>query len=377
MGCFCKRSVAALREETTAAAETTDAVAPDATQARPEDKVVDAVSTWLAARWLPAPPWQPDPEWQEVELPEPPMPQEALSVVSGLIQAQQTCQTELAVDPAQPGQLAKLARIISTLNRRTDDLQDIADSDAAPWDEVAGLNDRADMVRAALSQGVLTPQEADPPIGPWRPLLAKVKALAPLVSVFRTLNLDPGEADTAERLAQRVRQLRAVVLPPVVQPLTVFRLIARYSAIDRLQRSLGADPRKVPFERVQRAVRRKVDAVVQQLPETIRMADDRLDGMPRRQPNPSQLLTPAMIGQARALTPALLDRLRWTVPDYGQMDLLTTAAPVARLVALLRPLGIDPVRSSPCDGSCDARAVGSRLAATGLPGSGTGAAPAG
>ena len=372
MGCFCKQSVAALlQQEPPRPTEISEQV-----EDRPEDKVVNAVSDWLAARWLPAPPWEPNPEWQEVDLPEPPMPPAALSVLSSLIQAQQTCQADLAIDPAQPEQVSRLARIVATLNRRTEELQQVAEDDATPWEEVAALNDHVDTVRDALGQGVLSPQEDDPPIGPWRPLLAKVKALAPLISVFRTLDLDPTDPETVEILADRVRRLRAVTLPTLDRTLPIYRLIARYSAIGRLQTSLGADPRTVPFNRVQRAVKRKVDAVVEQLPPQIRLVEDRLVGMAQCQPNPSQLLTATMVTQAQAIEPALLDRLHWNVPDYQQIELLTTAVPVVKLVTLLRTLGNDPIRTSPCDRGCDARAASGREAPTGSRGNGTGAAPA-
>ena len=377
MGCFCRLSVAAMRGDT--AAEPADDT-PDSDEERPADKVVSAIGQWLATRWLPAAPWEPDPEWQDVELPEPPMQPAALSVLSGLIQAQQACQSDLAIDPAQPEQLGRLVRIVVTLNRRLDDLQQVAEDDAAPWDDVAALNDQADAVRDALSQGLLSPPEdtgPDQPIGPWRPLLTKVKALAPLISVFRMLDLDPADADAAELLSDRVRRLRAVTLPPLEAPSTVYRLIARYNAIGRLQRSLGADPRKVPFARVQRAVHRKVDAVVTQLPAEVRLVEDRLTGMAQRQPNPSNLLTNSVIAQAQAINPALLQRLRWKVPEFDQLDMLTTAAPVVTLVTLLRTLGTDPIRTSPCSRSCDAGAARGGQAATGSPDSGTGAAPAG
>ena len=357
---------------------------------RAADQTVLAVGAWLAARWLPAPAWNPDPAWLEIVLPELPIPPAGLSVLSGLVQARLTCTLALGIDPALPARLPALARIVVTLNRRLDLLAELA-ADPTPWDTLAALNDGVDIVVRALDAGLLAPPTAsaqltvsadaavagEPSIGPWRVLLAKIKALAPLIALFRALQIDPAQPGAVALLAEQVRLLRAITLPPIAQPLVLFQLINRFSAILRLQTSLGADPRTVPFSRVQLAVQRKVDALALRLPASLRLADGVVLGLPPRQPNPSLLLNPATIAHAQAIPFAMMEQLRWQVPEFQQLALLTTAAPLMSLVQLLRQLGIDPVMAAPCGGGCDAGTARDTQPATTMPGSGTGAMPAG
>lgn len=204
MGCFCQEIVKAMRED-----DLPDQSEPEAPPSPPPaDEIIPAVSDWLAAHWLPAPPWQPDPEWMETELPDPPMEPQALSVIIGMIQAQQACEATMGVDATQPDQVSKLARIVGTLNRRMRDLQWV-EEEAAPWQRLATRNDQIDSVRDAIEKNVFVPpppdEEEEPPFQPWRPLFVKLKALAPLVAVAQLLRLDFSETEAPERLADKVR----------------------------------------------------------------------------------------------------------------------------------------------------------------------------
>lgn len=369
MGCFCIEAVQALHE--TEEAET-EPVTPEAPV---EDETVAAVGTWLAARWLPAAEWAPDPEWQQAELPDPPMAPESLGVLVALVQAYQAGQT-MQLDLTVPDQVPKLARIIGTLNRRMPALEWM-ERDTRPWNQVAALNDQTDSVRGAIAQGVFAEQakpEPEPPLAPWRPLIIKVKALAPLLAVGQMLDLDLADDAAPEQLAKLVRSLRKVVLPPLENPLRVFRVIARLNAIARIEASFGADPRTVPFQRIRAALDRKIQAVKEMLPEQIEVKDGRLLGMPFVQPNPSQLVNADTIAAARGIRPETMERLRWKPPPAEDMDLLTTGAPVMTLTRLMRTLRAPPVRAAPCQ-ACDAATV-MRGLATASPDSGTGAAPA-
>ena len=351
MGCFCMEAVQSLQDDE-------EPAEPEKEQPPPEDETVAAVGNWLAARWLPALEWTPDPEWLEAKVPDPPMPPEALGVLIGLVQACQAGQM-MQLDLTEPEQAPKLARIVGTLNRR---MQDVAwvEQDTRPWDKVAALNDQADSVRAAVVQGVFPEQpeaEPEPPIAPWRPLIVKVKALTPLLAVGQMLGLDLADVEAPEQLAKLVRNLRRVRLPPLENPVLVLRVIARLNAIARIKASFGADPRRVPFERVVSALERKMEAVRQMLPEQVQLEDGQLVGMPPKQPNPSQLINADILEAAQKIKPRTLEQLDWRPPPSDQLDLLTTGAPVMTLARLMATLGTPPVRTGPCGRQCDAAAV--------------------
>ncbi len=376
MGCFCKQSVAALKDalRTTAHSEPEQHEPGESEQGR----LVSALATWLSARWLPAPPWNPDPEWLDLAIPDPPMPATSFSVISGLVQAQAACLEELGVDVTQPDQQAKLARIVRTMNRRLPELEEVLQDDA-DWDSLAAQNDQIDTVAKAVRQGVFAPwaddrSEHDVPLGPWRPLLTKVKAIAPLLAILRSLDIDPADQDAPALLATQLRPLRGVKLPPIDAPLVSHGLIARLHALLRLQRSTGLNPRTVRFSQFQQAVQDKLDDTAAALPPELRTVED---DVRERSPNPSMLLTRDIVEQIQLLQPQTVAQFNWSVPPFEELDLLTTAAPVATLVSQLKRLGLPPVRSTPCGGTCDAGSLrNTPAAATGLPDTGTGAAPA-
>ncbi len=245
MGCFCRLAVDAMLAEQADTAERP--AAPKDTDRSDQEQLVQAASRWLAARWLPAPPWEPDPAWLDEELPPAPLPPEALSVICALIQAGGTAQSVLQLDLTQPEDTRSLARVVATLNERGDALETLA-ADARPWSELAALNDQADTVRKAASQGVFTPQETpqDEPIEPWRPFLARLKSLAPLVAIGQLMRIDLAEPEAFPAIADRLRQLRAVRLPDLAKPTAVLQIIDRASAIDRLDQEPRAKPRGIP-----------------------------------------------------------------------------------------------------------------------------------
>ncbi len=224
-------------------------------------------------------------------------------MICALIQAGGTAQSVLQLDLTQPEDTRSLARVVATLNERGDALETLA-ADARPWSELAALNDQADTVRKAASQGVFTPQETpqDEPIEPWRPFLARLKSLAPLVAIGQLMRIDLAEPEAFPAIADRLRQLRAVRLPDLAKPTAVLQIIDRASAIDRLTRSLGQNPVAYPIERVAAAVQARVAAAAAQLPPTLQASPGgTLLNAPRRAPNPSSLANPATVKAARRL----------------------------------------------------------------------------
>ena len=372
MGCFCAQAI-----ETLAQADQPDPAPETQTDTPPVivvAEVIPAVYAWLSSRLLPAQPWAPDPQWQEIDLPDPPMTPESLGVLTSLVQAYRTAQTELALDLTDPADQSKLTRIVGTLNRRMPMLEAMAE-DERPWEPAALLNDQLDAVRIAVRAKQIPPpseQEVEygPPVAPWRPLIRKLRALAPLVAVGQMLDIDLANEDATATLAKLVRELRTIELPPLADPVLVLRTIARVGAVARLRASFGADPRQVPFERVKRALERKAADVLDELPEGVRMEDGQLTGMPSWEPNPSQIVNAATMEQAQKVKP---DAMRWQPPPYRELDLLTVGAPVMALSRAMSGLMPSPIRTSPCGHQCDAGPLGR---ATASPGSGTGAARA-
>ena len=363
MGCFCAQAVEAMARD-----DQPNTAVEDNAQDLDQDPVMPAIHEWLSSRLLPARAWEPDPDWMDVDLPDPPMPPEALGVLVNLVQTYRTTQDELQLDLTDPEAASKLTRIVATLNRRTPILEALADD--RPWEQVALYNDQIEAVHDAVVNNVIgnAQEVADtPPVSPWRPLIRKLRALAPLVAVAGLTEIDPADTDA---LAQLVRKLRAVALPPLEDPVLVLRTISRLSAVARLRSSFGADPRTVPFERVKRALERKAAAVQAMLPENIRMEDGNLVGMPLHEANPSQLVNADIIEQAQKIVP---DQMRWQPPPRDELDLLTVAAPVLALTRAMTAIGPSPIRTSPCGHTCDAGAVGRAIASRD---SGTGAAPA-
>jgi hypothetical protein len=349
MGCFCKQAVDEMLRKQRARPKPADA--QERPEPTPAEELVAAASQWLSNRWLPEVPWEPDPEWMDDELPPPPLPPESLGVLTALIQAGQACTEVMEVDPAEPQQLRRLARVIGTLNRRSAALAELVEDDEV-WGRLAAQNSQADAVLATLPE-VFDPEQPDssPPLGPWRQLISQVKAIAPWVAVGQMLDLDLADPEAVSEIAEQVRKLRAVTLPPLEQPLVVHRMIARASSQDRLRRSLGIDPDDQPVEEVEALVRDKVDRAAESLPPALRAGPEGLEGAPVRGPNPSQLVNPAVMEAARKIQPQTLP---WKVPTYDQLPLLGSGAPVLSLVRLLGPRII---RASPCAGTCDAAAA--------------------
>ncbi len=371
MGCFCVQAIEALAQEDPARDAEPDAD-QDAADLPAIPDVIPAVYSWLYSRLLPSDVWRPEDEWQEIELPDPPMPPESLGVLTALVQAYTTARTEFDLDLTDPDDQSKLTRIVGTLNRRTPLLEAMAE-DTRPWEQVALFDDQLNFVRSAIEANQLPPPEdveQGPPLAPWRPLIRKLRALAPLVAVGQMLDIDFAEPDATETLAKLVRDLRTIDLPPLVDSMLVLRTLARVGAIARLRASFGADPRQVPFERVTRALDRKAAEVQQLLPDHMRVEAGQLIGMPQREPNPSQFFNADTLERAQKIDP---DTMRWQPPPYRELDLLTVGAPVMALARAMGGLMPSPIRTAPCGYQCDAGPAGR---ATRSPDSGTGAARA-
>ena len=348
MGCFCRDTPAALIEPFEA---------PLAVE--PQVPLVAALGTWFTQRWLPATvPWAPDPAWLEVPLPEPPLPSASVSVLLSLVLARETMMDVLQLDPLVPADLARLTRVIATLNLRLEALRPLAE-DWRPWSALAQLDGQVETVQEALEAGLFEPDPPVPQIDPalpvWRRLLARLLALAPLVALTRTLRIELHDPDWPVRLGAAVRPLRLVALPALADVAIVLRLVARNDAMERLQARSGP----LPFREARQAVAARVRAVQARLPPAVRMEQGVLVGMPALPPNLALIVNaPAVAAVARLVLP----RLDWLVPRFEALPLLTSGVPAASLVKGMTALGPSPVRASPCGPACDAAAAVRALA---------------
>lgn len=343
MGCFCRDTPQAEVEpyEASLAVE-------------PRVPLVAALGTWFTQRWLPAAvPWEPDPAWLDLPLPEPPLPPASVSVLLALALARKTAMDVLQLDPLLREDVARLARIVATLNRRTEALRPLAE-DWRPWSALAQVDDQAQTVEDALDAGLFERERPVPPVDPalpaWRGLLARLLALAPLVALTRTLRVELRDPDWARRLGVVTRQLRLVSLPALADAATVLRVVARNDAMERLQARSGP----LPFREARQAVAARVRAVQSRLPPGVRMQQGVLVGMPALVPNPALIVNAPTVAAVAGL---VLPRLDWQVPAFGTLPLLTSGGPVATLVKGMAALGASPVRDTPCGPSCDAAAA--------------------
>jgi hypothetical protein len=358
MACFCLQTMSALLPALQQAAEAVPPPEPEAPAAPAEPgepqqpAPVRDIANWLAARGLPAAPWAPAPDWLQQPVPVPVLEMPAMTTLLGLAQLGQLL-TASAIDPlAQP---VALTRLVATLNAR---LPALEPPDPTPWQALAAQNAAADQVREALDLGLfdlppdLVQAYAEPagqPMRQWLPFLRRIRALAPLIAVPLQFDLDPEEPELPAQLAQRLKPLRSLTLPPVADLPKVLSLTSLFSAVAQLQESLGVDPLQSGLA----AVRDQVQAKIAALPPV-----PPLDALP----SPAVLpYCPTRFAPLAVVTAALapgmqtLAAARWQVPPPAALPALQTGMPVLALITQLgRVLPRPPAQLSPCRTGCDA-----------------------
>lgn len=373
MGCFCHQPVAALQQTLQRLSQTAPASrdgaaaatapAPDAAR---QTEAVATTAAWLAARSLPAEPWQPDPAWLAAKLPTPLLPPEAMATLASLATLRAEAQAAFGIDPLQPGQAKPLARVVATLNDRLTTLAKTTTTpDPTPWQRLAAESEAADAVQQAAKTGLLNPsaeqveaysQPAGQPMQQWLPLLRQVRALAPLIAAARQFGQPLDEPQTlAQRLADAVRQMRNLPLPPPADPAQSAqsaRLMALLSATGRLRQSLGVDPAQAGYAAVQKAVAAKTQAAAALLQRSRLAAPSNLPYCPTR------LAPPAVMQAATSEGVRTLAAIGWKVPPANTLPALQSGLPACTLARqMAAELGSSPVRQSPCGGGCDAARI--------------------
>ena len=364
MGCFCRQSVTELQQKL----RRMEPTAGGGAQTPPDTQQSEAVASsaaWLSARGLPAPPWRPDPQWLAAKLPTPQLPPEAVATLTQLATLRQQMQSALGIDPLQPEQTKQLTRIVATQNRRLTDLAKTPPPDAGPWQDLAAQSEAADAVQEAAKSGLLDPspeqveaysQPAGRPMRQWLALLRQVRALAPLVAAANQLGLPLDQPEElAQRLADAVRKLRNVVLPPPAEPLEAARLMSLLSASDRLKQTLGVDPAEAGYQEVQRAVAKKTQAAATLLQQMQRGQQQPPANLPYC---PTLLASPAVIKAATSEGARELAAINWKVPPASSLPALQSGLQASTLARQMTAvLGSSPVRQTPCGQNCDAAKV--------------------
>jgi hypothetical protein len=357
MACFCLQTMStllpALQQASKVPLPEPEEPHPELAQGQTPAPLRD-VANWLTARGLPAPPWAPNPDWlqQPVPVPVPVLEPPAMATLLGLAQLGQML-TASGIDPvAQP---MALTRLVATLNAR---LPDLDPPDPVPWQELAALNHAADQVREAVEQGLLNPspelvqayaEPAGQPMRRWLPFLRQIRALVPLIAVPLQFGLDPEEPELPAQLAQRLKPLRSLTLPPVADLPKILSLTSLFSAVAQLQESLGADPLEVGLATVRDQVQSKI-AALPPLPQ--------LDDLPSPAVLPycpTRFAPRAVVAAALAPGMQTLAATNWQVP--AALPALTGLPVLSFITQLRRVLPQPPVQLSPCRTGCDSARI--------------------
>lgn len=357
MGCFCHRSVSGLQEVLRRLTPDHDPESPPATPVGADS--VTAAAARLAARDLPAPPWQPEPAWLDADLPTPTLTAGAIATLSGFATLRAQTRDAFGIDPLQPDQARPLARAIATLHARLAALAEAGPPvpDPAPWQRLADAAAAAERVRQAATLGLLAPgpaqqaayaQPAGRPMRHWLPLLRRVRALAPLIATSRQLDLPEDDpAALPQRLAGAMRQLRSLPLAPPPPP-SAARLMALFSAAQRLRESTGIDPVAVG----QAATAEEVASRTAVAAALLRRHGGDAPDLPWC---PTRLASAEVITAAAAPATRAIAGITWQVPSAASLPALhnaLAAGTLARQATAL--LGGSPMRTAPCGSTCDA-----------------------
>jgi hypothetical protein len=236
--------------------------------------------------------------------------------------------------------------------------------DAREWMKLAAQNDAADRVARALKDSLLKPsaeqfedynEPGGVPIRQWGGLLRPLRRLAPLIAAARQLDADV--VDPAQ-LADALRQLSRLKLPPLEAPEQIQELGSALSAVQRLRSSLRENPLERGLAHTRERVRWKLEAVEQALARTVPVEHDGVEHLltrlPRLPVTPTTLATAAVVQAAEQADK--LAALAWKVPE--QLPLVYTGLTTCALVEHLKDaLGTSPVQARPCDSHCDATAL--------------------
>ena len=373
MGCFCHATLNPLRLALPQLNLSLSAQLPHA-------DIALSLSAWLGARSLPSAPWPADPNWLALLLPQLRLNASAMATISAMAQLRAQVLAQFGIDLLLPGQAAAFARIVATLNMRLSAMAHLSLNPLA-WLQLAGLNAAIDRVNLALQLGLLAPSASlslamTTPGGlalpSWRPFLAALAGLAPLIAAAAQLNIGLAAGFSAQ-LSAALRMLLGIALPQIgAANLTLMAsLTAALSATAQLQASLGINPLGLGFPAVQAMVLVRLNAMLSALSLSLRLnlqspnlLAELLALLPALPYCPSSFATPAVVRAALAIDARALASLDWQVPALAQLPVLRLGLPVCAFAAQLQAsLGISAVLPAPCAQGCDAAAIVRALAA--------------
>ncbi len=395
MFCICKTSMTQLQLKLPLLGFPAPGIAPPAAVTLPSlAQDIQALAAWLASQGLPAPAWVPDPVWIGLKLPALPLPPAAMATISAFAQLRASVQAQLGIDLAVPGQAAGFVQMVLSLQARLNALVAKFPSLGAPvlplmpmgapgaavpsamsWSVLAALMNAAKAVLAALTQGLLpvppiVPPHLPPhlpPLGPFRPFLAQMHPLLPVIAASSQLGINLSENITAQ-LAPMLKVMAQIKLPAFSPPALnlLANLTGTLSSVAQLSAGLNVDPLALGMA----AIRQMVGAMLAELAKAIEAALGttpaaivaQLPLLPKPAFSPALMITAPVVQAAMAINAPALAALTWPVPAVSALPVLSVGLPAISMAAQMQAaLGVS-VAAAPCMAGCDAAAL---LAAVG------------
>jgi hypothetical protein len=346
MGCFCNHvPLAALLPK----------LDLSVTNSMPGANIPLALSAWLSARGLPAPPWQPEPHWLDLSLPGVRLDLRTVATISALAQLYAQVRAQFGLDLLIPRHVLAFARIVATMNMRVSALANLSINPLA-WSQLSMLNAAIDQVTVALRTGLLVPSPeltlpGGIPLQRWSGFIASLRALLPLITAAAQLNISLSE--TAQ-LSAALRVLMRISLPLLAAPQFITSMTVALNAVLGLRASLGIDPLQIGFPAVYSQVSLRLQLLLAQI-----STKNVLAALPDLPTVPTSFAGNATVQSAlQASAFASLDlQVPLGLPAIG-VGLMTCAF----ALSLSAALGSQAVLSAPCVVGCDAAHVMRSLA---------------
>jgi hypothetical protein len=322
---------------------------------------IGVLAGWLAQFGLPAAPWEPDIAWLDVQLPTISLSASAMATLSAFAQLRAMA-LALGLDLLVPTQALAFTRLVATLDARLSAMLSAMLSsgaspliDASAWMQLSATLTATAQVEAALQLGLFPQPPPGPPLALWRPFLASLRPLLPMIAITGQLGISLS-ADLAIELGAMLRPMLQIQLPPMpAASLSLMAsLTASLAAIAQIGLSLGIAPLEVGLPEVRLMVAARVSATVSAIEASLGLSlPNLLAILPQIPYCPTLMAPPAVVSAAMSLN---LPALNWQVPVATDLPVLRVGLPSLAFAAQLNAaLGISAALG-PCP-ICDAAAL--------------------
>ena len=132
----------------------------------------------------------------------------------------------------------------------------------------------------------------------------------------------------------------------------------------QLRSGLGLDPLKAGAATVHALVAARSRTALQDLADAVGSTPEKLSNLvpaqvvarlPALPYCPTNFATPAVVQAAQAVNPDALARMDWAIPPASSLNAIATGLPVTAFASVFQSAtGLQPVRTAPCGGQCDA-----------------------